>query len=89
MFGVYQITTYATTPIDLTIAYRASFTTEFLAKEWADIKAKKEYSSILFTVLDLKSGEVIHQVQGARQLKTPMYPDEPRETLIGKVDIQA
>lgn len=87
MFGVYEISAHLTTPVDLIISQRAHFTTDFLAREWADLKAKKEFSNVNFVVINLTSGEVAHTAQGARAIKN--YEEAKQSTVLtGKVDIQ-
>lgn len=88
MFGVYEISAHFTNPVDFIINQRAHFTTEFLAREWAELKAKKEHTNVSFVVIDLSNGTVVSTSQGARAIK--VYENkEPANVLPGKVDLQA
>lgn len=88
MFGVYEISAHFTNPVDFIISQRAHFTTELLAKEWADLKARKEYTNVSFVVINLTNGEVAHTAQGTRAIKNTENKIEPSTILEGRVDLQ-
>ena len=87
MFGVYEAYSCDNTP---SLTQRAHFTTDFLAREWAELKAKKEFSNLTFVVINFTTGAVLHQFTGVRTPKnySKEYNDLNNTVLTGKVDIQ-
>lgn len=66
MFGVYEAYSCDNIP---SLTQHAHFTTELLAKEWAELKAKKEYTNVSFVVINLTDGTVVSQTIGWHKQK--------------------